>query len=140
MGTLGKTIVVKGELIALEDLTVEGRIEGPIVCEGCAVTIAESADIAGDVLARDITVFGRFAGQLVATEVVDVRAEAIVTGRVVTPRFILNEGARFNGRAEPQHLEAALRVARYNQKKEAAAGAARPSPPDRMRRESRPSP
>jgi cytoskeletal protein CcmA (bactofilin family) len=121
MGTLGKTISVNAELRAEEDLTVEGRVEGPVLCDGCAVTIAPSADIVGDVLARDITVFGRCAGQLVATDVVDVRADATVTGRVVSKRFILTDGARFNGRAEPQHLEAALRVARYNQQKKDAA-------------------
>ena len=57
-----------------------------------------SAHVVGDVLARDITVFGRCAGQLVATDVVDLRAEATVTGRIVTRRFILTDGASFNGR------------------------------------------
>jgi cytoskeletal protein CcmA (bactofilin family) len=113
MTTLGKAISVKGELRVLEDLTVEGRIEGPVWCENRAVTIASSAHVVGDVIARDITVFGRIAGQLLATDVVDVRAEATVTGRVVSKRFILNDGAHFNGRAEPQHLETAFRVARY---------------------------
>ena len=116
MSTLAKNISVKGELRTSDDLTVEGRIEGPVLCDG-AVTIAPSADVVGDVLARDITVFGRFAGQLVATDVVDVRADAIVTGRIVTRRFILTDGASFNGRAEPQHLEAALRVARFKEQK-----------------------
>ena len=113
MTTLGKTISVKGELRVLEDLTVEGRIEGPVWCEDRAVTIASSAHVVGDVIARDITVFGRIAGQLLASDVVDVRAEATVTGRVVSKRFILNDGANFNGRAEPQHIETAFRVARY---------------------------
>jgi cytoskeletal protein CcmA (bactofilin family) len=113
MTTLGKAISVKGELRVLEDLTVEGRIEGPVWCENRAVTIASSAHVVGDVIARDITVFGRIAGQLLASDVVDVRAEATVTGRVVSKRFILNDGASFNGRAEPQHLETAFRVARY---------------------------
>jgi cytoskeletal protein CcmA (bactofilin family) len=94
MTTLGKTISVKGELRVLEDLTVEGRVEGPVWCENRAVTIASSAHVVGDVIARDITVFGRIAGQLLATDVVDVRAEATVTGRVVSKRFILNDGPR----------------------------------------------
>ena len=120
MDTLAKTLSVKGELRAFEDLTVEGRVEGPVLCDGCAVTIAPSAHVVGDVLARDITVFGRCAGQLVATDVVDLRAEATVTGRIVTRRFILTDGASFNGRAEPQHLEAALRVARFKEQKKDA--------------------
>ena len=117
MTTLSKTILIKGELHVREDLTVEGRIEGPVWCEDRAVTIASTAQVIGDVMARDITVFGRIAGQLLATDVVDVRAEASVTGRIVSKRFILNEGASFNGRAEPQHVDTAFRVARFQQQK-----------------------
>jgi cytoskeletal protein CcmA (bactofilin family) len=115
MSVLGKTLTIKGELRSTEDLTIEGRVEGPISCEGLAVVIAASADIAGSVLARDITVFGRVAGQLVATEVVDVRARATVVGDIISARFILDPASDFTGRVEPQHLEAALRVARFRQ-------------------------
>ena len=117
MSRLGKTIHVKGELRAAEDLTLEGRIEGHVLCEEFAVVLAESANVTGNIVARDITVFGRIEGQLVATDCVDVRAAATVTGQIISDRFILNEGGRVQGRVEPQHLEAALRVQRFNLKK-----------------------
>ena len=117
MTTLGKLTSLKGELRASEDLTVEGRIEGPVFCENCSVTLAPSANVTGDIIARDITVFGRITGQLIATDVVDVRSEATVNGQVISKRFILDDAARFHGRVEPQHLEAALKVAKYNQRK-----------------------
>src|SRR4029453_7718136 len=117
MTILTQAILIKGELHVREDLTVEGRIEGPVWCEDKAVTIASTADVVGDIMARAITVLGKTAGQLLATDVVDVRAEATVTGRVVSKRFILNEGARFNGRAEPQHADTAFRVARFQQQR-----------------------
>lgn len=117
MSTLGKTIAIKGELRCHEDLTVEGRIDGPVWCEDGAVVLAQTADVTGDIVARDITIFGRVAGQLVATDVVDVRAGAAVTGQVVSKRFILDDAAQFDGRIEPQHLEAALRVAKFQQQK-----------------------
>jgi|SoiMethySBSTD1v2_1073268.scaffolds.fasta_scaffold18582_2 cytoskeletal protein CcmA (bactofilin family) len=117
MSTLGKTVSVKGELRSQEDLTVEGRIEGPVWCESGAVVLAATADVTGDIIARDITVFGRVSGQLVATDVVDVRASANVTGQVVSKRFILDAAATFSGRVEPQHLEAAMRVAKFQQQK-----------------------
>lgn len=123
MTVLGKTIRVKGELRAHEDLTIEGSCEGPIRCQGFAVVVGPSAQVAGDILARDITVLGRVVGQLVATEVVDVRAEATIVGHVVTGRFILDPAATFVGRVEPQHLEAALRVAEFQlRKRDVAAG------------------
>ena len=81
------------------------------------MVVAASAHVTGDIIARDITVFGRTTGQLVATEVVDVRADAQVRGTIVAGRFILHPDARFDGRVEPQHLEAAVRVAKYGQRK-----------------------
>jgi cytoskeletal protein CcmA (bactofilin family) len=114
MSTIGRTIRIKGELHVAGDLAVEGQVDGSIWCEGFAVTIQPGASVTGDVIAADITVFGHVDGQLVASDVVDIREVAAVTGSVVTPRFILNEGAQFTGRAEPQHLEAALRVKRFN--------------------------
>jgi cytoskeletal protein CcmA (bactofilin family) len=115
--TLGPSVCVRGEVRATEDLTIEGRVDGPILCEQGAVVVAASAVITGDILARDITVYGRATGQLVATDVVDVRPDARVRGTVIAGRFILNPEAHFDGRVEPQHLEAAIRVARYGQRK-----------------------
>ena len=114
---LGRSVVVKGELRTNEDITIDGRVEGSVFCEGGAVVVAASAIVAADILARDITVLGRVAGQLTATDVVDVRAGADVSGAVVSRRFILAEDATFNGRVEPQHLEAALSVAKFRQRK-----------------------
>jgi cytoskeletal protein CcmA (bactofilin family) len=116
MSTLGRTILVKGELRSAEDITIEGRIEGQLACESGAVVLAASATVTGDVIARDITIFGRVNGQLIATDVVDVRPEAAVTGQVISKRFILDAAASFEGRVEPQHLEAALRVADYKRR------------------------
>ena len=113
---LGRTLVITGEVSATTDLTIEGRIVGPIKCEGHAVVVAASAEVTGDILARDITVFGRVVGQLVATEIIDIRADAVVTGRIISKRFVLDPMAAFNGRVEPQHLEAALRVARFQER------------------------
>jgi cytoskeletal protein CcmA (bactofilin family) len=125
MSTIGKTMVVKGVIRSGEDLTVNGRIDGQIFCETACVVIGPSAEITGDVLARDITVHGRHAGQLVATDIVDVRAEGNVSGQVVSRRFVLDPAATFKARVEPQHLDAAIHVLKYHQKKREEAAAAR---------------
>ena len=117
---LGRSIVVRGEVQAASDLAIEGRIEGTVACDGFALTIAPTAHVVGDLLARDITVSGRSDGQLIASDVIDLRAGAVVSGRLISARLILNDGATFNGHVEPQHLEAALRVARFNRQKDQA--------------------
>jgi cytoskeletal protein CcmA (bactofilin family) len=113
MSRIGPTIAIKGEVRSAEPLTIEGRIEGPIVSDDAEVVIGKTGQVVGDVVARDVTVYGRVSGQLVATDIVDIRPEATVRGRVVSKRLALGDGARFDGRVEPQHLEAALAVARF---------------------------
>ena len=115
--------MLKGELRSSEDLTLEGRVDGPITCENAAVVLTATAIVTGSIIARDITVFGRIAGQLVATERVTIRREAEVTGQVVSKRFVLDDDALFNGRVKPQHLDAVLGIARYEQRKRDAAAA-----------------
>ena len=116
MSIRGSSIVIVGEVRAIGDLTLEGRIDGPVLCEGGAVTITAEAVVNGDVVARDITVLGRASGQLIATEVVDVRVGASVDGAVIAPSLILHEGARLQGRVDPNRLDAALSVARFQSK------------------------
>lgn len=120
MSHIGSTVVIKGTIASQEDLVIDGRVEGPLLCEGQAVTINASGAVVGDIVARDITIHGRVQGQLVATDVVDVRGTATVSGHVMSQRFILNDEATFTGRAEPQHVDAAIRVARFNQQKREA--------------------
>src|SRR6185436_19732318 len=95
---VGRNLVITGEVSSTTDLTIAGRVVGPIKCEGHAVVVAASAEVTGDIFARDITVFGRVAGQLVATDIVDIRAQAAVTGRIISKRFVLDPMAAFSGR------------------------------------------
>jgi len=113
MSRIGPTVIVRGEVTSTDDINIEGTIEGPIWCEGHAVTVATSARIEGDVVARDITVMGHINGTLLSTEVVDIRATAEVDGRIVSGKLILHEGGLFHGTVEPQQVEAALTVARH---------------------------
>ena len=124
MGLTGRTLTIVGEVETTGDVVVEGRLDGQLFCEGGAVVIAASADVRGSVLARDITVHGRIDGQLIATEIVDVRSTAHVKGDVIAGRLVLDDAATFVGRVEPQHLDAAITVARYRQKQRMA-----PPPP-----------
>jgi cytoskeletal protein CcmA (bactofilin family) len=116
MSLTGQSMRIVGEVHASGDLLIEGQVTGPVMCEGGNVTIAATCIVEGDIIATDITVFGRAAGQLIATDVVDIRPDAVVAGAVIAPRLILHDGARFSGRVDPKRLDAALGVARFQQK------------------------
>jgi cytoskeletal protein CcmA (bactofilin family) len=117
MSVIGKSIHISGEVRSTSDLTIEGDITGPVLCEGASVTLTATATVTGDVIGREITVFGRSSGQLIATDVVDVRAGAIVDGTIIAPRLILHEGARVNGLVDPKRVDAAMSVMKFQQKK-----------------------
>ena len=69
MSTIGKTLTVKGEIRSEEDLTLEGRVDGHVFCEDGCVVLGPTSDVHADVLARDITVFGKHSGQDVRVHV-----------------------------------------------------------------------
>jgi cytoskeletal protein CcmA (bactofilin family) len=124
MSTIGPHLLIVGEVLADEDIVIAGRVEGPVVCERASVVLLDSAEVVGDIIGRDITVHGRVTGRLMATEFVDLVPTAVVTGAIMTPRFVLADGASFHGRVEPQHLEAALRVFKFEREKRAAPASA----------------
>ena len=119
MTRLGPTLFVRGELSSSDDIRIEGRVEGPIWCEGGAVIVESSAVVSGDIIGRDITVWGVVQGTLLGREVVDIRTSANVTGRVVTTRLILNDGGTFHGQVE-RRVEAAITVAKHRRKEQAS--------------------
>ena len=67
-----------------------------------------------------ITVRGAVEGTLMATGRVDIMDEARVIGRVLSQKLMLADGGLFKGKAEPQHLDAALKVARHRRTEAAA--------------------
>jgi cytoskeletal protein CcmA (bactofilin family) len=117
MSVIGKSIHIAGEVRSASALTIEGEINGPVMCEGAGVTLTASSTVTGDVIGSEITVFGRSSGQLIATDVVDVRSGAIVDGAIIAPRLILHEGAMVNARVDPKRVDAALSVMKFQQKK-----------------------
>jgi cytoskeletal protein CcmA (bactofilin family) len=120
MTTIGSGLLIVGDVFASEDFAVAGRVEGPLICEGASVVVLATGEVTGDIIARDVTVHGRVTGRLLASDFVDIPVGGVVAGGVMTPRFILADGAQYHGRVEPQHLDAALKVFWFEREKRGA--------------------
>jgi cytoskeletal protein CcmA (bactofilin family) len=125
MSLQGRTLAIKGSVDCVEDLLLEGRVDGHVWNENHVVTVAAGAVVTGDIVARQITVRGAVDGTLMATGRIEVLEQGRVSGRVLSKTFLLTEGATFNGKAEPQHLDAALKVARHRRSEAGAAESAK---------------
>ena len=129
MALHGRTITIRGNVDCVEDVLIEGRIDGHIWNENHVVTVGADAIVKGDIVARMITVRGEVEGTMMATGRVDIMNEARVTGRVVAQRFMLADGGMFSGKVEPQHLDTAMKVARHRRAEAHDAGATPEAPP-----------
>ena len=129
MALHGRTIAIRGSVDCVEDVLIEGRIDGHIWNENHVVTVGADAIVKGDIVARMITVRGEVEGTMMATGRVDIMNEARVTGRVVAQRFMLADGGTFSGKVEPQHLDTAMKVARHRRAEAQDAGAKLEAPP-----------
>jgi cytoskeletal protein CcmA (bactofilin family) len=95
--TIGKSLVIKGEVSGSESLYIDGRVEGSINLSGNRVTIGRNGVVNANINAREIVVTGKVRGNLVASDRVDIRNEGSLTGDVVAQRISIEDGAFFKG-------------------------------------------
>lgn len=103
--TLGATLRLKGDLVADEDLVIQGQVEGSIL-HTRSLTIGVQGRVHGDTRARRIIVEGSIDGNLYALESVSLRSGATVRGDVFAPRVAVDEGARLSGRIDMDNAPA----------------------------------
>lgn len=95
--TIGKSLVIKGEVTGSESLYIDGRVEGSINLSGNRVTIGRNGVVAANIGAREIVVLGKVRGNLTASDRVDIRSDGSLTGDVVAARISIEDGAFFKG-------------------------------------------
>ncbi len=95
--TIGKSLVIKGEVTGSESLYIDGRVEGSINLSGNRVTVGRNGVVAANINAREIVVLGKVRGNLTASDRVDIRSNGSLTGDVVAARISIEDGAFFKG-------------------------------------------
>jgi len=95
--TIGKSLVVKGEVSGSESLYIDGKVEGTINLPGNRVTVGRNGQVAANVLAREVVVLGKVRGNVNASDRVDIRSEGSLTGDVSAARISIEDGAYFKG-------------------------------------------
>jgi cytoskeletal protein CcmA (bactofilin family) len=110
IATIGKSVVVKGELSGSEDLYVDGEVEGSISLRGQSLTIGPNGRVHANVEARNVIVHGRIDGNIKASDRVELRKSASLSGDISTARVAIEEGAFFKGSIDIQKTEPAPRL------------------------------
>jgi cytoskeletal protein CcmA (bactofilin family) len=95
--TIGRTLVIKGEVTGAESLYIDGRIEGKITLPDNRVTIGRNGTVQANISAREVVVMGKVNGNIECSDRVDIRSEGSVTGDVSTVRISVEDGAILKG-------------------------------------------
>ena len=96
---LSADLVIKGNVRSSGDITVEGQVEGDIRAQ--LLTVGETANVKGEVVADDVVVNGRIVGRVRGTKV-RLTATARVDGDIVHKTIAIESGAHFEGSVQRQ--------------------------------------
>ena len=103
--TIGRSLVIKGEVSGSEPLYIDGRVEGTITLQDNRVTIGRNGSVAANVTAKEVVVMGKLQGNVTVSDRVDIRAEGALTGDVVAHRLSIEDGAYFKGSVDLKKSE-----------------------------------
>src|SRR5215469_11741188 len=95
--TIGKSLVIKGEVTGSESLYIDGRVEGAINLPGNRVTVGRNGAVQANINAKEVVILGKVKGNIAASDRVDIRNEGSLTGDVVCQRISIEDGAYFKG-------------------------------------------
>jgi cytoskeletal protein CcmA (bactofilin family) len=95
--TIGKSLVVKGEVTGSESLYIDGKVDGTINLPGNRVTVGRNGQVSANISAREVVVLGKVKGNINASDRVDIRSEGALTGDVIAQRISIEDGAFFKG-------------------------------------------
>ena len=95
--TIGKTLLIKGEISGSGSVHIEGKVEGSIELREDRVTVGRNGRVSASIAAQDIVVLGEVLGSCNAGDHLDIRSEGSLYGDVVVSRISVEEGAYLTG-------------------------------------------
>ncbi len=93
---VGENSHFTGNIETIGTIRIDGLLEGHIQADW--VILGEKATVKGNIIARGIVVGGKIEGNLLAKEVVDVKAKGVISGDIEAGKFLVVEGGVLNGR------------------------------------------
>jgi len=94
---LGPTITLSGEIRCAETLRIDGSVKGEVHCDQL-LTIGEKGCVFASIEGDSVVIAGEVKGDITAKRKITLESTARVTGDLITPGIVIQEGARLEGR------------------------------------------
>jgi cytoskeletal protein CcmA (bactofilin family) len=98
--TIGKSVMIKGQILSKEDLVIDGNVEGSVEAQENRITIGPNGRVVANVKARDVVVLGHLKGNIEASARVEIRKGANLIGDIRYAKISIEEGADLRGSLE----------------------------------------
>jgi cytoskeletal protein CcmA (bactofilin family) len=96
---IGANLTIEGEVIADEDVVVQGTIRGKLSAKE-GVTVESGAVIEADISGGPMSVAGQVTGNITSSDRVELQTGARVIGNVKASRITIADGAHFKGNVD----------------------------------------
>jgi cytoskeletal protein CcmA (bactofilin family) len=126
---LGKSVIVKGQIYAREDLTIDGEVEGTVELQEHRLTVGPNGKVTATVKAREVVVLGTLQGNVETRDKIHIRKDAKLVGDIKTARIEIEDGAYFKGNIDIIRTDVKPAVAAPKPQAVASAATSVPSAP-----------
>jgi cytoskeletal protein CcmA (bactofilin family) len=100
VASLGRSMTIKGELSASEDLTLHGQMDGRVTLPEHTLTIGPEANIRAEITAGAVVIMGAVVGNVTASKRVEIRATGSVTGDISSSGLAIDDGGLVVGKVQ----------------------------------------
>jgi cytoskeletal protein CcmA (bactofilin family) len=108
---IGKSIRIKGDVVAREPFLIAGRVEGTIEIDQHTLTIAQDGSVSAVITAESVVIEGTVQGDLAAINKIAIQPTARVEGECSAPIVSIADGAIVQGKVETTQRKGRLAAA-----------------------------
>ncbi|HOO09860.1 MAG TPA: polymer-forming cytoskeletal protein [Cyclobacteriaceae bacterium] len=94
--TIGKGTVLEGNIETYGNIRIEGKVIGNIKSKS-KIALGNSSHVEGNIIAQNADLEGEVKGRIEISEMLILKATAVVHGDIITGKLVVEPGAVFNG-------------------------------------------
>ena len=92
---IGEGVIITGTIMANSKVIIQGTVDGDIECN--SITISKSGNVKGKIKTDTITVEGKAEGEINADDVLNIKSQGHVSGKVFYGEIQIEEGGKISG-------------------------------------------
>lgn len=94
--SIGKGTFLQGNIETYGNIRIEGKVKGDVKSKS-KVALGNASQVEGNILAQNADIEGEVKGRMEVTELLVLKATAVINGDIVTGKMVVEPGAVFNG-------------------------------------------